>query len=357
MSVNTQRGISPTVGPLNTWRRLRHAAFAAALALCQFFCALPAWAELLPSVPESFPDLIGSGGKFSALRWNATGVVHATNPVFPFNSSGVTIDSPVDRIRYTSDYKDTLGHPGFTQAVVAGTTNASVTIGGIAAFGTLRGSSTASLAGGPSEARASSTAEFFDLIQIHSADPDKPNFNFDINLASSGIIIGGAGAVVQLWVIDVRDHAPRAGELISGPLFLQAAYGSGDIRSVYFGSLSNVQADDRYWVYGRLSVFAGAAIDFFVGPEFTRTFSADFSNTVELFIDPSADSPGGIITSASGYDYRTPNAPAVPEPSVLIMLAGGLLTGLTRSWVRNRRRCQRRAGVGSPLSPAILPPR
>ena len=105
--------------------------------------------------------------------------------------------------------------------------------------------------------------------------------------------------------------------------------GAGDTQllpSSYF-----YQAGTKWWVLGQLSIQSRANADSGIRlhPPFRVETTANFGNTVELFITPDPSTPDASFHSASGYDYRVT---AVPEVSTWLMMLAGLLTlGLKRT--------------------------
>ena len=85
------------------------------------------------------------------------------------------------------------------------------------------------------------------------------------------------------------------------------------------GDLANLPVGMQFLAYARLEVFAsvispdGPQPNF---PELVNGSHSSYSNTFEMFIDPSPDTPWARLSSASGFDYRTP----VPEPASVMLL-------------------------------------
>ncbi len=325
-------------------RRLGRATLVVLTGLWQCLLAFPAWALLLPGIPLSFPAEIGAGGKFSALRYSMSGrttvtAFNAQTPANPFQSDADTYS--IGDTLLSSDFKATLNNSdGITSA--AGSIAATALSNATAAFGTLRGSAVIHLEGGASEAHASTDVEFFDLITVHDKDVIS-GLNFDITTRVHGDIEGSGIGVAELWIIDVTDHAPKAFELLSGPLYRLRAASVGGEESRDIGELRGAADGSRYWVYGRLHAQADRGLNAFVGPEdFNHVSRADFTHTVQLFIDPSPDSPNAFITSASGFNYLTP----VPLPSSMVLVVGPVLISFVFVGARARKQRHGRVQTG-----------
>jgi len=72
------------------------------------------------------------------------------------------------------------------------------------------------------------------------------------------------------------------------------------------------------------------------GSAYKGSFTADFSNTGHVYVF--STTPGVSVLSASGHDYALPQIAAVPEPSIALLLSGGLWT----LWFARRRSAHRR---------------
>lgn len=285
---------------------------------------IASWPATTPGIPEALP------GGFSGLRMTATTFVYAVDPTFQHpGSSQYDTTAPEERALITSDYTARFELTGGGFSVTSGTSMATAGVFGTAAFGELRAAATVHLVGGRTEGSSRVVSEFYDFIQVRSTDPEVSNLNYDVSWKTDGVVSRGAFAIAQVWIIDA-DVLPPSTYVNTG-MFLQSTWSPEGVADFRLGDAGVLQLGQRYWVYGRLRVEAARAHNFYADGTVSSETYANFDHTARLFIDPHPDTPGAFITSASGFDYRTP---AIPEPGNMALICAGLIALAAR---RNRQ--------------------
>ncbi|MBK6656904.1 MAG: hypothetical protein IPG43_01525 [Proteobacteria bacterium] len=285
----------------------------AALFVLAGFWASAVSAAILPAVLETFPV----GGGFSGLRQLGSVQVLARDPTLQNLPTGHSLNSdPSQRVLVTSDYEDAIDVSINGASTRSGESTAAAEVDGQAAFGQLRAMASLSLTG-IGEGNAEAVVEFWDLIQFHDTKGSSGNSifqNFTVTWKVDGVVQGAAsGAVAELYVIDslgMNGPVSQLGQL-RGMYRRSIWSAAGNVGNTSIGATEDLTIGTRYWLYGRLHVGARGNTDFNAGG------SANFMNTAQVFIDPVPGRPELSITSATGFDYRTP-AP-IPLPGSLML--------------------------------------
>jgi hypothetical protein len=179
--------------------------------------------------------------------------------------------------------------------------------------------------------QTSAGATFIDVVQTNGEGDAL--LNYDIDWKGNGDFIvtpglGSASAYGKFWMFPFPMPIPAPGTVFFGTAYRAAFFSSGGAISFdSVGDTKGLAKDTSYWIVGELGVVAARSSNgpIFAGPVVLS--KADFLNTMELFIDPSADSPGAFMTSNSRHDYATP----VPEPSTgLLVLCASLAVGIRK---------------------------
>ncbi len=304
---------------------------------------LAAWAVVAPGINNLPPGLGGQNGLVGS-QIRLLNIVSASSPP-PDNISAPLLAT--DFVDYTSnDYAGgelTETRSAFAAingyTALAGT-SATATSGSLHAFAT--GSISRPDRRAFASTQASAFVSFTDVLIVgdnglHGADPTA---DFKVNLSiggrlfkSSDFTFGGAGVFAQLWLFAYDPFVPLV-PFLSGrnaEYYAQnrQSYGNSEIESLVLGSFENLPLGSKYWVHAELTVEAGVFWDSRFSPELNASATADYSHTLNVFIDPGANNPDATYTTASGVSFMSP-AP-VPLPAALWLLApaiGGL--GLMR---------------------------
>ncbi len=209
-------------------------------------------------------------------------------------------------------------------------------------YGMLRGDAFADAFGGPASATSTVKAEFIDLMTVLADGQDTRSWSF--NLAVDGNITSNAGGPspgIGASMSTVLRVFNADGYLNGGLIFPAYSY---LITNNHLGNFQKIVFDDHLerlvpgsrWLVA-VTMELSAAVNTNDAPRDTWrniTTESDFLHTVELFIDPGADTPWTSYTMNSGHDYRTP---AVPEPTTFVL--GGqvaLLCAVGYLWRRRR---------------------
>lgn len=208
-------------------------------------------------------------------------------------------------------------------------------------YGVLRASAFASGGGGSIDARATTTVGFIDLVTVKGTAGEF--FNFNLSWAVDGKVEGNNGqatANAQLWIIPFGP-VPAPFTLFFGQSYRGSRWdsASSEVENTAIGDLKGIREGQRFWAIGILEVAAarstlksGTVVDTPFG-----SASANFLNTVHLYIDPAADSPSAsMVSAATGFDYRSPSP--IPEPSSWLMMCGGLAIMAACGGARRRLR-------------------
>ncbi len=268
---------------------------------------------VLPGIPGGFPT-VGFGQALSAVRYSMSGGAIVIDP----SSGGAGGDGfGREDSLVTSNFAAVLTQ-NLGADVQIGTAEALVTGRASAGFGTLRAAAVASGGGGFVDATAGVTVSFIDVIEI--GGDGQSVLNFDINWKVGGTVSatrGSATAFAQLWIFPFGPLPPQ-GVQFAGNSYVGSSWSSAraSVIDTRLGEFKDLPTGSKYWLFGQLSVFASRGEPVVVdSPQ--HTARADFMDTVELFIDPSRDSPAGaFLTSASGHTYASP----VPVPGVGALL-------------------------------------
>jgi hypothetical protein len=285
--------------------------------------AMHASAELLPAI-TGFPAVSFANG-LSAVRYQMSGAVTIINPDpvagLPPAADGFSEQGTL----FISDFKDSFKND-LSAGVQSGTAEGTVIGRADAGFGKLRASAVASGGGGYIDAVSQVKVSFIDMVEVGGDNTIAHHFDIDWKVDGSVQAVtgrGGAAAFAQLWVFPFGP-LPQALGQFEGTSYRGSFWqvGQSPIDNA-IGTTDNLEPGSRYWIYGELLVLANRNErdgNVVVTPK--STSRADFMDTVQLFIDPSSDSPGSFLISAAGYDYTSP----IPEPTSWLMLCAGLST-------------------------------
>jgi hypothetical protein len=282
--------------------------------------AIHASAELLPANAGGFPAVSFANG-LSAVRYQMSGAVTVISPVpgLPPAADGFSEQGTL----FTSDFSDSF-KKNLSADALSGTAQGTVIGRADAGFVKLRASAVATGGGGYVDARSQVKVSFIDMVEV--GGDSTVLHHFDINWKVDGIVEapagrGGAGAFAQLWVFPFGP-LPSSGAPFHGTSYRASSWQLGQTPiDNAIGTTDNLEAGSRYWLYGELTVVANRNErdgEVVITPILTSR--ADFMDTVQLFIDPSSDSPGSFLISAAGHNYTSP----VPEPTSWLMLCAGL---------------------------------
>jgi hypothetical protein len=311
-----------------------------------FVSATPAVAlVVLPGIPDPLPA-VGNGNSLSALRVKTSGSTFAWGEL-----AGSTVSRDgfnETETLFTEDYHDTaaLSH---TATSASGGVHVLSLANGSAGFGKLRGSAlafnTLDNTVGFFDVTTSVAVEFLDVFTVAAGGGPKPNFKvqWSVDGSATSVPLGSASADTQLWMFPFGPF-PQPGANFSGIAYHSDTRLPGsapfviDIGDTNPETGAVIFAPGRYWIYGRVDLFATRVADSPNQFGFQGASSADFLDTITLSITPDESTPDATFTTNSGYDY----AP-LPEPATWTLLGLGLpaLFGLSRP--RRHMRCSEQA--------------
>lgn len=217
--------------------------------------------------------------------------------------------------------------PNGTVSSGSGTSNANAS----ASIGRLRGSvsgtGTATVdAGGSANGQAHANASFVDYLQFSAPGGGAIELRFGVGIegqarATNGGASAGASASAAVWT-------PTSARMLwsDGVGF----FNGSDAGPFSSSQAVSVRAGDIIELGGGLALSGSFAP--------TGGFSADASNTAEVYFE--ILTPGATYVSASGVQYRSaPSwATAVPEPHSAVLLLAGLAALGGQVAIRRRRR-------------------
>jgi hypothetical protein len=175
------------------------------------------------------------------------------------------------------------------------------------------GESSGSFSFFPPYATTEATASFTDVISFAVAGNVSEPIEVVFQVALDGSCTGTPGAQ------DGFAHSGcLAGISLFGPPWLGIGVGAPG-SSTFTKQLMSDQ-----------TVGIGSTLDV-RGSAYKGEFTGDFSSTGHIYVF--STTPGVTVLSESGHDYALPQVAAVPEPSVVLLLSGGLW-GL---WLARRR--------------------
>lgn len=217
------------------------------------------------------------------------------------------------------------GYSGLAKA------NAQVSSGSLHAFAgaqisrpELRGFATAS---------ATAIASFTDVIQVSpngvsglTADM-KLTLNLDGQMGAFNPLFSGGSVTGRVWLFEFVQNVPLIPFVtgINSQYFESATLHTNPAiegQNIKIGSLG-LTPGRRYWLHAELQVDAHANWTTVFTPDLEERAIVDYSHTMRVFLDPSAEDPNVLYTTASGVDYLTP-AP-VPLPAAAWLLASAVV--------------------------------
>ncbi|MDZ4658450.1 MAG: hypothetical protein SH868_12805 [Bythopirellula sp.] len=287
--------------------------------LASCLLATPASAVIIPGIEAAIP--VSLFEHHSGLRYRASGNAKVFDPI-TFGQLAADAFSE-QSTEFSNDVGDTLN---FSDAAIATAASQQSVAGADASAGDgkLRAGVFAEGStpfAGPAQARV--TVEFVDRLVVSVGGDFGLTHSVRGSLSQPPVGEGSAFVVSEVWVFD--GFAPDDNEMI-GHFYSLHARGPFTPVNRTLGLFGNFPTGAAFWVYARVSVFASRL----GGVGFA---GADFTQTIDIYIDPSPATPGASITSASGHDYRTP---PVPEPSSMALAFGAFLTSFSavriRSW-------------------------
>lgn len=214
---------------------------------------------------------------------------------------------------------------------------------GVATPGTLRASALARVerpnTNGLASAEARTTVSFTDVFFVGTnGDPEltDPTVSFIPKTTVTGSVFGlgtaaaSAGYDYFLWIFPYeanQDFLLAAQfSLRRNDMFYSSVSSTSFGQTSQFeeGSLNNLNPGSAYWVHAVLRLSAGASALTPFGTALSGQASADLSNTVHVFIDPSPTNPNATFSSASGASYLSPVA-VVPLPSGFLLFGSAMI--------------------------------
>ena len=191
---------------------------------------------------------------------------------------------------------------------------------------------------------ARTSASFTDVVVIGSnglpqTDPENDGLvDFRVRLNLGGTLSGGtepfasgAAARAQVWLSPYIPAVTQVSDFNKG-LFLVQYYefaeqallagGSTTSRSIVLGAFEHLTPGASYWIHALLETEAATAfgsVNFLGRNALAR---ADYSNTLEVFLEPGARNPDAQFTSVSGATYRVAAATRVDAPTMTMFLFG-----------------------------------
>ena len=296
----------------------------------------------IPSLPPGLGPFTGQNGLVESE-------IHLSGSVSTFYvaADNASIASFADGYELTSrNYDSDPLTEARTTGVAADGYSASADSNAIASPGTLRATSTSRIARpdirGQNFSLARTSASFTDVLVIGSnglPQTDTANdglVDFRVRLNLGGTLSGGpepfasgASAHAQVWLLPYIPAVTQVSDFNKG-LFLVQYYefaeqtllagGSTTNRSIVLGAFEHLTPGASYWIHALLETEAGTTFGNanFLGRN--ALARADYSNTLEVFLEPSARNPDAQFTSASGATYRAAAATRVDAPTMMMFL-------------------------------------
>ncbi len=280
----------------------------------------------IPSLPPGLGPFTGQSGLVESE-------IHLSGSVSTFYvaADNVSIASFADGYELTSRLYDSDPlTEARTTGVAADGYSASADSNAIASPGKLRAISTSRIARpdvrGQNFSLARTSASFADVVVIGSnglpqSDPENDGLvDFQVRLNLGGTLSGGtepfasgASARAQVWLFPYIPAVTHVSDFNKG-LFLVQYYefaeqallagGSTTSRSIALGSFEHLAPGASYWIHALLETEAGTAFGSVNLLGRNALAHADYFNTLEVFLEPSARKPDAQFTSAGGVTYR-----------------------------------------------------
>ena len=269
------------------------------------------------SIPLPVPDFpLALSGDQVGLRSSYTAFASA------FGDHDGAADSLT---KFPPNWQDSISHSGLFAAVGKDSAVSIASLQGSTQVGRLKVKTSALVEGGLGSAGVFMTMQFMDVLQVDTEGV--LHLNWVVSGTADQQILSpnnqaGSTLTAELYVWPFG-ALPTPGFAFNFTNYAKSVI-TGESNYHLLPNIYTYPAGSRWWVFGQLNLDSNADADSrlrLLPPNRVQT-TADFGQTVELFITPDAATPDASFHSASGYDYRPA---AIPEPASGLLLLAGLL--------------------------------